>query len=79
MTFGSTWGGPRGPLLEAGPARAAVIGLGAGQKNVSGGTGTSKKAPRSDASAAVAAATEEKYAKGFELVDNLRLLREFDE
>lgn len=31
------------------------------------------------ARAAVAAATEEKYAKGFEVIDNLRLLREFDE
>lgn len=31
------------------------------------------------ARAAVAAATEEKYAKGFEIIDNLRLLREFDE
>ena len=31
------------------------------------------------ARAAVAAATEEKYAEGFEVIDNLRLLRAFDE
>ena len=31
------------------------------------------------ARAAVAAATEEKYAKRFEVIDNLRLLGEFDE